>query len=359
MGLALVLKELKSSINKFYFSFFFISGIGSLFFQVLSENHPSFQLEESIALKIILLLTFMLQSCGSFIYWILSKSIFQKDFQHKTNHTIILSLKISISILIVIFVRRQNLFILEGEMKKFIISIYPTIFSLALLILGYTNSTIEANKNPSIRSLSKFFSFIGITLIIHLIFKITFLDTVYQKNIFAFLSILNGIITIISIFSIIENKKYFNINLKEISTNLESPELFQKFHLLFVLEKYYKQESLTIKSLSDRLDSKEYILRKFISMELGFQSFNDMLNRFRIDEACRILKRSATDSEKMISIAMDLGYSSSSAFDRAFKNYMGITPRDYLKEYKKGNEIFTMSLIENYEILLRKNIPIL
>jgi AraC family transcriptional regulator len=58
------------------------------------------------------------------------------------------------------------------------------------------------------------------------------------------------------------------------------------------------------------------------------ESVNFFTNRLRLEKAARLLKygnHSATD------IALDCGFSSSSTFSRSFKQYFGLSPREYRK----------------------------
>ncbi len=55
-------------------------------------------------------------------------------------------------------------------------------------------------------------------------------------------------------------------------------------------------------------------------------SFNEYVNRYRINNACRVLTNT-TDS--MIQCAFESGYRSLRSFNRNFKTIMGITPQEY------------------------------
>jgi AraC-like DNA-binding protein len=55
--------------------------------------------------------------------------------------------------------------------------------------------------------------------------------------------------------------------------------------------------------------------------------FRNFINRFRVEEAQRLLK---SDPEmSILTICFEVGFNSKSTFNTAFKKISGITPRDY------------------------------
>lgn len=91
----------------------------------------------------------------------------------------------------------------------------------------------------------------------------------------------------------------------------------------------YRQEGLTIAALARTLDLPEYRLRRVINQQLGYRNFNAFVNGFRIDEACRMLADPAQERRPILNLALDLGYGSPGAFNRAFRARTGQTPTDY------------------------------
>jgi AraC-like DNA-binding protein len=91
----------------------------------------------------------------------------------------------------------------------------------------------------------------------------------------------------------------------------------------------YASPGLTIKTLADAMQVREYMLRRFINQKLGYRNFNQFLNEFRVKKAIEILKDSGESSAKISSIALDVGYASLSSFNKAFKEMQGITPSVY------------------------------
>ena len=102
-----------------------------------------------------------------------------------------------------------------------------------------------------------------------------------------------------------------------------------RLHRLMTEEQIYQQEGLTISDLADQMAIQEYRLRKLINQQLGYRNFNDFLNGYRIHRACQRLANEQDASLPVLTIAMDTGFRSLSAFNRAFKERTGITPTQF------------------------------
>ncbi|MGI9281209.1 MAG: helix-turn-helix domain-containing protein [Endozoicomonas sp.] len=95
---------------------------------------------------------------------------------------------------------------------------------------------------------------------------------------------------------------------------------------------FYQTEGITISDLAEALHTQEYRLRKLINQQLGYRNFNDFLNGYRIHEACQRLSKPEESTIPVLTIALDTGFRSLSAFNRAFKERTGITPTQYRKQ---------------------------
>lgn len=94
-------------------------------------------------------------------------------------------------------------------------------------------------------------------------------------------------------------------------------------------EHLYCEEGLTISQLAERLQVKEYRLRRLINGHLDYRNFNQFLNRYRIEEASRQLAAPEKRHLPVLSIAFDVGYGSLAPFNKAFKEAHGITPSEF------------------------------
>ena len=108
--------------------------------------------------------------------------------------------------------------------------------------------------------------------------------------------------------------------------------ILKKINTAFILMKKYRLEGMTITKLSHLINEKEYLVRKAINIKLGFSNFNQFLNHHRIEAAKQMLQEN--DDVTMQEIAYELGYSSPSAFNRAFKSLTGSTPSLYKQSLK-------------------------
>ena len=94
-------------------------------------------------------------------------------------------------------------------------------------------------------------------------------------------------------------------------------------------QKVYREEGVTIRELADKLDIREYRLRRLINGHLGYRNFNSFLNHYRIEEVALRLVAPETRHLPVLSIALDVGYRSLSPFNKAFKEIKGMTPIEY------------------------------
>lgn len=97
-------------------------------------------------------------------------------------------------------------------------------------------------------------------------------------------------------------------------------------------KKVYLEEGISIRVLADRMGMKEYKLRQSINQQLGFRNFNQFINSFRIKDAQEILSDPSQEEKTITEIAFELGYVSISPFNKAFKEFTGLTPRAYRKQ---------------------------
>ena len=89
----------------------------------------------------------------------------------------------------------------------------------------------------------------------------------------------------------------------------------------------YSDHNLRIADLAAKLKVPEYQLRRTINSSLGYQNFNQFVNRYRIEKAAqRLIDESRT---QILTIALDVGFRSISSFNTAFRAQYRMTPTDY------------------------------
>ena len=81
--------------------------------------------------------------------------------------------------------------------------------------------------------------------------------------------------------------------------------------------------------LAAKLKLPEYRLRRLINQRLGYRNFNAYLNHYRVEDA-KVGLADPTEAEvPILTIAMDAGFQSLRAFNRAFRVETGMTPSEY------------------------------
>ncbi|MEX0963297.1 MAG: helix-turn-helix transcriptional regulator [Pseudohongiellaceae bacterium] len=105
-------------------------------------------------------------------------------------------------------------------------------------------------------------------------------------------------------------------------------ELMRELDRRMLQEKFFTEPELTIGQLAALLSVQEYKLRVIINRELGYKNFNQFLNHYRIHEACLLLEKKSKHRNISI-VAQDVGYSSLSTFNHAFKKLKGVTPSEF------------------------------
>ena len=94
-------------------------------------------------------------------------------------------------------------------------------------------------------------------------------------------------------------------------------------------EAYYRNNDLTIRSLSEHLAIPEHHLRRLINKQLGYRNFNEYLNRFRVGEATQRLSDPKLSRLPITTIAIESGFASLTTFNKAFKSLKDMTPTEF------------------------------
>ncbi len=97
--------------------------------------------------------------------------------------------------------------------------------------------------------------------------------------------------------------------------------------------KAYRDDGLSIASLSQKLNVQEYRLRRLINGQLGHRNFSAFVNGYRLAEAASALADPTQAEVPVLTIALDSGFGSIGPFNRAFKAYAGLTPSEYRRAH--------------------------
>jgi YesN/AraC family two-component response regulator len=130
--------------------------------------------------------------------------------------------------------------------------------------------------------------------------------------------------------------KQIDITTNERSVNLsqkQTDKIELRVRKLFDVEKIYLQKDLDLENLANLTETNRvylsHVFNKIIKM-----SFNEMLNKYRINEAKKLL---ILNSEKYTieAVALESGFKNKATFNRNFKNQTGITPSIFVKLAKE------------------------
>ncbi len=113
------------------------------------------------------------------------------------------------------------------------------------------------------------------------------------------------------------------------SATAQEAALLEALRKLMVEGKAYRDDTLSIASLSQRLGVQEYRLRRLINGQLGHRNFSAFVNGYRLVEAEAALADPAQADVPVLTIALDAGFGSIGPFNRAFKAHSGLTPTAY------------------------------
>ncbi|MBN8217579.1 MAG: AraC family transcriptional regulator [Spirochaetes bacterium] len=120
-----------------------------------------------------------------------------------------------------------------------------------------------------------------------------------------------------------------------------SRALFEDLSRLMAEDRSYRRPSLTIRELAALIDVPYWRLSQVINENAGMHFF-DYVNRLRVAEVERALSAEAGSGRSILSFALEAGFSSKAAFNKAFKKHTGRTPRSGrgapMSTFAKGNE---------------------
>lgn len=112
----------------------------------------------------------------------------------------------------------------------------------------------------------------------------------------------------------------------------EFGQVIKRLDGLMQEQQLYTNPELSLTQLSHIAQVSERVLSEALNGELN-KNFFQFVNEYRITEVQKKLKDPNNAHLKIISLAYDSGFNSKATFNRIFKSYTGITP----KEYKSQN----------------------
>ncbi|MGB5008362.1 MAG: AraC family transcriptional regulator [Ferruginibacter sp.] len=102
----------------------------------------------------------------------------------------------------------------------------------------------------------------------------------------------------------------------------------EKLVLYMEKQKPYLEPELNLTDLAKQLNTNTSVLSKVINDGTG-RNFNDFINHYRVQEVIRKLESGEQQQQTLLGIAYDCGFNSKTTFNRAFKKWSGLTPKEY------------------------------
>lgn len=123
-----------------------------------------------------------------------------------------------------------------------------------------------------------------------------------------------------------KSKKYAKSGLKmEVAD-----ETYQNLLHLFVIEKYYQKNDLSLDYLATELNINSNYLSQIINEKEG-KNFYDFVNSFRVKAFQQMVKDQKHEQFTLLALAFECGFNSKSSFNRYFKKQTGQTPSEFVK----------------------------
>ena len=121
------------------------------------------------------------------------------------------------------------------------------------------------------------------------------------------------------------SEKYKNSGLTEALSN----ELKENLIKLLIEEKIYRKSDISLELLSQKLNTTRHNTSQIIN-EHFHMNFFELINKFRINEAVKILEEDAHGNLNIIDIAYEVGYNNKVTFNKAFKKETNLTPSEFI-----------------------------
>ena len=106
-------------------------------------------------------------------------------------------------------------------------------------------------------------------------------------------------------------------------------ELIARLQEIMTHNAAYRDANVAIAPLAARLGVPEKKLREVINRRLGFKNFASYVNAFRLEEVRQRLMDPGQNEAPILTMALEAGFGSIVAFNRAFKDRYGLTPSAY------------------------------
>jgi len=102
-------------------------------------------------------------------------------------------------------------------------------------------------------------------------------------------------------------------------------------------EEPYLNPELNLKQLAKAMQTNHAVLSRVINSGFG-QNFNDFINSKRVEAVKCKMEDPASAHYSLLGIANECGFNSKSTFNRAFKKFSGVSPRDFMQSLQNEQQ---------------------
>ena len=97
----------------------------------------------------------------------------------------------------------------------------------------------------------------------------------------------------------------------------------------------FKNPRLTLRDVAQELETTTKTISAVVNS--GFNmNFNDFVNHYRIEAIKQKMENQEHLTTTLLGIAYDSGFNSKATFNRAFKKYTSLSPKEYLDQMKEN-----------------------
>lgn len=107
---------------------------------------------------------------------------------------------------------------------------------------------------------------------------------------------------------------------------------YEQFIQLIEEDKIYRDADLDRDKVAKKLGISSGYFSTMLSQS-STKSFNELLNKYRVEEVKKILKDGSLNHFSLTAIGLEVGFKSKSTFFTNFKSITGLTPNDYKKRF--------------------------
>ncbi|WP_422081693.1 helix-turn-helix domain-containing protein [Ulvibacterium sp.] len=116
--------------------------------------------------------------------------------------------------------------------------------------------------------------------------------------------------------------------LQDLANTQKKANAFKEIRTYILTEQRYLDPYLSLENLAKEMGTSTSSLSKLINT-YSESNFSDFINKFRVEEAKKLLSRPDYGSYTIVAIGLECGFNSKSTFYNAFKKFTGKTPTQF------------------------------